>query len=535
MKMSLPCRLSGLLSNQAMLAFVVLFPAFVLCDECSPSDLFPCSHSIFGNIVLMAMYGFVLAVGAKIISDGSEMLLLIMNPGFIGGFVLPVLGGLPDAAIIVVSCLGPKDQAQENISVGVGTLAGSTIMLLTIALGASLWVARCDITADGKGVIEGQLTNTRDILNTGMSVGKDVRVGAAIMIGLSFLYFVIQGVAFVYVADPDSDTAKTHEKNFALATFVLCMVAFLCYGTYQVMSTDSQEDRIKIAKEEAKKKAILEKWDELMDAVLASRHMKETQSDAENQRLLTGSTNSSGSVGNAPASSAASSNASVSKFAKRWKHKAVDSKKEQIQKALVADVDSLERQPAFSHQGNGKSPVVEVAAEEEEENEYAHLTKAQIAVRAAGMLIFGVGVVAFFSDPMVDCISEFGTLINVPAFYVSFIITPFCSNASELISSLIFAARKTEANATITFSQLFGACCINATVSLGCLTGLIYFRDLTWEFSAEVLAILFVVLSVGIFAMRCRVYRTWHIIPIGFLYIASLALVAFLENVVHWK
>ena len=39
-------------------------------------------------------------------------------------------------------------------------------------------------------------------------------------------------------------------------------------------------------------------------------------------------------------------------------------------------------------------------------------------------------------------------------FYVSFIVTPLCSNASELVSSLMFAAKKTKTSSSLTFSQV---------------------------------------------------------------------------------
>lgn len=59
---------------------------------------------------------------------------------------MPVLGALPDATIIFVSCLGPNlALVQEQVSVGVGTLAGSTIMLLTIPWIGGVFVGRCDI------------------------------------------------------------------------------------------------------------------------------------------------------------------------------------------------------------------------------------------------------------------------------------------------------------------------------------------------------------------------------------------------------
>eukprot|EP00961_Rhodomonas_salina_P067141 901525-Rhodomonas_salina.3 len=74
-----------------------------------------------------------------------------MDPGLIGGLLLPILGALPDSAMIVMSGLGGSiEQAKEQVSlvnpvvnrtsdgpddvwgqiaVGIGTLAGSTIML----------------------------------------------------------------------------------------------------------------------------------------------------------------------------------------------------------------------------------------------------------------------------------------------------------------------------------------------------------------------------------------------------------------------
>lgn len=65
------------------------------------------------------------------ISDGSELLLLVPAvAGIVGSVVLPVLGAVPDGAIVLFSGLG--DDAQDELSVGVGALAGSTIMLLTI-------------------------------------------------------------------------------------------------------------------------------------------------------------------------------------------------------------------------------------------------------------------------------------------------------------------------------------------------------------------------------------------------------------------
>ena len=42
---------------------------------------------------------------------------------------------------------------------------------------------------------------------------------------------------------------------------------------------------------------------------------------------------------------------------------------------------------------------------------------------------------------------------GIPAFYVAFCVTPFASNASELVSSFMFARRKQRKNISLTFSQ----------------------------------------------------------------------------------
>jgi hypothetical protein len=119
---------------------------------------------------------------------------------------------------------------------------------------------------------------------------------------------------------------------------------------------------------------------------------------------------------------------------------------------------------------------------------------------------------------MVDVISSLGFLWNIPVFYISFVLTPFCSNASELVASIAFASRKKIANTSMTYSQVHSVlsclCCsnpfcfsalwsgknptfvcdvvilttqviMNNTMGLGVFFALVAFRGLTWTFTAE--------------------------------------------------
>merc|ERR1712228_136331 len=83
--------------------------------------------------------------------------------------------------------------------------------------------------------------------------------------------------------------------------------------------------------------------------------------------------------------------------------------------------------------------------------------------RAMFQLFLGTMICIIFSDPMVSVIGVFSRTINVPSFYVSFIVTPIASNAAEIYSSLIFAKKKTQEGISMGFSALYGAACMNNT------------------------------------------------------------------------
>merc|ERR1712226_484924 len=123
-------------------------------------------------------------------------------------------------------------------------------------------------------------------------------------------------------------------------------------------------------------------------------------------------------------------------------------------------------------------------------------------------------MVTVFSDPMCDTLSRITDRRNpqflpISPFYVSFIVTPLCSNASEIISSISFAMKKEKDNLILTYTQLYSAAIMNNTLCLGVFCGLVFFRGLTWAFSAEV-------------------YPLWLAIPVAGIYFLSLAIVAFL-------
>ena len=179
----------------------------------------------------MAGYGYVLLQGANLIGDGSELLLEVMDPGLIGGLLLPILGALPDAAMIVVSGTGgTAAEAQEDVAVGIGTLAGSTVMLLSIAWGGSLVLGRCDIENDR--AVNKKLTKGWHPTETGVTSDKGTRMNAYIMVASAFLYLFPQIPTFL---------GHPHSPGASLAGAIACLVALVAYCIYQVVYPELQK------------------------------------------------------------------------------------------------------------------------------------------------------------------------------------------------------------------------------------------------------------------------------------------------------
>jgi Ca2+/Na+ antiporter len=83
--------------------------------------------------------------------------------------------------------------------------------------------------------------------------------------------------------------------------------------------------------------------------------------------------------------------------------------------------------------------------------------------RAFKMLSIGTVMVIYFSDPMVDVMHQIAVRTKISPFYVSFVLAPLASNASEVVASMFYAAKKTRKTMTVSLSALEGAACMNNT------------------------------------------------------------------------
>lgn len=546
--------------------------------------IYPADVGASGLAWLLFSYGYILCYASNLISEGSDLLLLIPSlAGLVGGVVLPFLGAIPDGTIMLFSGLGDIEKAQETLSVGVGALAGSTIMLLTVPWALSVYRGRVDFDeANNMEPCYKQPKLTKSSFSeTGVALSTEVHHGAKMMMLTTLPYFLIQIPAFFLSGD--RETVSAGEKKWAMAGFVVCVSFFILYLYTQVkMSNDTTHKlrRMAVIKETLKKGSCS------LSGALRAEVMNLDKKEHKRRASMESTTESSplnggGAGSNQPSAEIAEllkgilgdafraydidGNGNLSKkefniflsdFHESINKTTVDKvflefdsdnsgsiEYDEFIAACYIIIKSKEtgkvekkRSTKRATQIVSENILLDDDGEEEEEEEVPEdLTSLSpeeqqraIMRRAFSMLVIGTAIVLLFSDPMVEVLSEIAARAHIPPFYVSFILAPVAANASEVIASQYYASKKTRKTITVALTALEGAASMNNTFCLSIFMGLIYFRGLAWQFSAETLAIVLVQLVMCVFAHRSKMSTTTGLIVFSF-FPLSVMLVATLE------
>jgi Ca2+/Na+ antiporter len=554
-----------------------------------------CAEGGLGGLVqvltLLAVYGFVLYTASGLIAEGSELLLLVPSlRGIVGSVVLPVLGAIPDGCIVFFSGLG--DNAQEEIAVGVGALAGSTSMLLTVPWFLSVLAGRVNVRPDGTANyarLHGRgrwaklmPPGNASLRGTGVEPMPMVAISGRIMAVTATTYVVIQLAAFstgnfFAGAQTRASTAAAAaaEQMPAALCFLVSMAFFVGYLVYQLTSSSEEE----VAFREIRADSVCQKairhgdislstafegiWEaaEAVDesvGMLVEQHKKDRlrsllkiffrHYDVDNDGTISSQELHSLmlDLGEHPTA------AGLADLVKRM---------DADESGTIDFNEFVTAMPGYirgvSAGAGARSPAAAAAAtppplaaedggnggsageaDDEEEEDVPHDLRhddpktqlRNIMRRSFAMMLTGTALVLVFSDPMVDVLGDVGARIGVAPFYISFILAPLASNASELFAAYQYATKKTRKTVTISFSTLLGAAILNNTFVLAIFMALIYLKGLAWNFTAETISILFVELVMLHFSQkRVQTLRDGYIILA--LFPLSLVIVMVLENV----
>ena len=534
--------------------------------ESLPDDGFGMVQLAFIAVV----YAFVLFNASGWIKDGSELLLLVPSlSGIIGSIVLPVLGAVPDGAIVLFSGMG--DNAQEELGVGIGALAGSTIMLLTIPWCLSLIGGRVNLDADGNANYAKPRGATADwaklsppgkFAGTGVNVGPAIKYTARIMLLTAVPFLVIQVPAlFSDCLQKDNEDFCKIPRWTGLVGGALAVAFFVFYlwDQARIANTDPvKEDMIDQIRTAALSKHYVGLRGLFPLQVMDSQGIVPLNAENKRFRHFLSPFFRRFDVDNSGVIDKHELSLLLQTLGEKPTHAELDQMMKEMDTNHSGDIDYeefvramvklLTKEPEVvvtesrdSHDGRvrmGRQEGINDNNEEDEEDEpsmpedLANLSPDQqqrkLLIRSFVTMIGGVFVVLIFSDPMVDVLSEVGSRIHINPFYVAFCLAPLASNASELIAAFSYAQKKTEKTITLSIASLLGAACMNNTFCLSIFLFLVYLKELKWTFGAETITIL--AIEVVMFAVsNLRVQRTYYAILVILLFPLAIAGVVGLE------
>ena len=426
--------------------------------------------------------------------------------------------------------MGDIESAQETLSVGVGALAGSTIMLLTVPWAMSIYAGRVDLNGDGKPDYMGKPklstfpSLAQDFKNTGVTLSLAVRHGGVIMAATTLPYFLIQ-VPAAFLHGPTEEVAEG-EHWWALLGFVVCLSGLAYYMRLQLQfSREGQDKDRRVA---AIKKALSNGKISLSGALHSTiQKQKQQQQQSASAGAGTGEYQSltrpaSQSTFSSPPPEAFSYLSDIlgdafkaydtdrsgklevleiRLFFKDFHENISEAEMDRMFKKADRDRDggvSFDEFIALAYNLITSDHQLEAAAENKEKPDRESLAEGgahralvenimstsedeeeevpedftdlspdeqQVAIkwRAFKMLALGTAMVIYFSDPMVDVMQDIAIRCNLSPFYVSFILAPLASNASEVIASQYYASKKTRKTITVSLSALEGAASMNNT------------------------------------------------------------------------
>lgn len=200
----------------------------------------PCSSNIFGHLFLIAVYEYMLFHGEGYLASGGEKIFRILGPGVFGASAFQVLGALPESLILLASgLLNTREVAQEYVSTGVGLLAGTSILLLTMLWGTCVIVGSVQ---SSKPTISN--TSSSRLLSwfTEFRVTTDLQTSyTARIMGLSVIPFLILQIPKVF-------NSNSGEYLTVLISLVVSVASLLIYFFYQIFEPWIQKRRLEYVK-----------------------------------------------------------------------------------------------------------------------------------------------------------------------------------------------------------------------------------------------------------------------------------------------
>ncbi|GER24468.1 calcium-binding EF-hand family protein [Striga asiatica] len=473
----------------------------------------PCAENAAGFIFQIMVYQGLLIFGENQIGSGSKVLFNIMGVGKFGGIIFRILMALPSMVMMIVFSLtvqwgicvilgrkGLKDKSNENAQTSISS--------------------NC-LPAKEKLII---------LKDTGVEIDQQTRYTAGIMLMSLIPYIIVQLEDFLHTSSGD--------RIVTLIALIVSALSLFSYFAYQVLYPWMQQRSLDYSKYEILRTGFLkhvQRQGKLVteDGKLNISLIQKLFDDADkdnNQRIGKAELESlvldiikTGKV-------TIDEEFALSQVMETFDFDADDSINiDEFTEGCKKWIEENKKSSGGSSSDSTSGSVFhEIVWQQAVHNKWA-------LFKSIFQLLLGIVMLTFLGGPLMGSILQLSYAMGFPSFSISFVIVPFAMNARAVLAAIFPASQKSTITASLTFSEIYGGVIMNNIAGLTTLLAIVYAKDLTWDFSAEVLTILVVCAIVGMLAYSSTTYPLWTCILAFFLYPFSLGLFYFVQVFLSWN
>ncbi|XP_023907314.2 sodium/calcium exchanger NCL2 isoform X2 [Quercus suber] len=505
---------------------------------CEPTYGFlPCTTKVWGQLFMIVVYEYLLSLAEKYVSSGTDLFFQMFGTGIFGASLFHILGTIPQVGLVLaIGVTGSTDTIEALATMGMGLLAGSTIMLLTLIWGSVIAFGSYDLSQPSDS---SDIENERPFSLTGYGVSTDVETyyTARIMIVSMIPFFILQLAKVL--------NSSSGIRIVVIVSLLVTLVFLFVYCTYQVFQPWIQNRRLEYLMFKYVQKNLLpslltgggrpnitiirelfQKIDKNNDNHISADELRALILGIQIEEVGLNVDDYEAKVME-EFDISGDSHITENEFIKgvsKWLNKA---------------------QQSASNQGHDNSKFFNSNSKKTTEEEIRLLAQRKESkgtdmawsnyIKAAFLLILGTAITVLLGQPLMQTLQEFSTAVNIPSFLVSYVVIPLALNYRQTLKAITSARQKTEKAISLTFSEIYNGVFMNNMMGLAIFLALVYIRDLSWDVSAEVLVVLLICTVMGLFTSFCSKFPFWTSILAYLLYPLSLLLIYVLTTVFGWS
>ncbi|XP_051124984.1 sodium/calcium exchanger NCL2-like [Andrographis paniculata] len=497
-------------------------------ETCQPTYGFlPCSSNVWGLLFLIVVYELLLSIGEQYVSTGSELFFQIIGPGVVGASLFQLLGTIPQIVLILFSSLSGSDEAaQQRANLGIGLIAGTAAMLLTLVWGIVVVLGSYDLSE--ASTADDQTTNS----SRGYGVVTDVETSyTARLISITLLPFLIILLTKAF----HSEAAK---RVVILIALIITVILLLAYASYQIFQPWIQDRRFEYLMNKYAKDKLLRllsrngKPDVQKIQSLFSKidHNKNASVSATELRVLLLGVNIADE-------NDLDTNRDIENILKSFDTSGDDliSQDEFIQgmTKLVSDLSDQTSDSIKLFRGGNNSQDKDSQSQEGllTNSSGTGISRRPIDnswlnyARALFFVILGTVMLCALSEPLITSVVNFSQVANFSPFSISYLVIPFAMNYGVAVNSIASARQKSKKSISLTLSAIYGGVYMNNIIGLIVFLAPVYARNLSANAFPEVLIVLIICAVMTLIASIRTTFPRWLGYLVVLLYPISLALI----------